>query len=190
MDPQLNDVIADLRAAQQRLRTLQATLRREEWTCRPAAGAWSPADCVAHLNLTSEAVLPLLRAGLDEAADAASRPSRYRRDPVGWVVWKVLAPSGGLRTRTVPAFEPSDDRPVEAIIADFERLQAEVIACISAANGLPIDRVKLVSPFTARVRYNLYAAVTLVPRHQHRHLLQAERAAGMSAPVASVFAAV
>lgn len=190
MNPQLHDVIADLRAAQQRLRALRATLRREDWTRRPEAGAWSPAECVAHLNLTSEALLPLLRSGLDEAADAASPRARYRRGPVGWVIWKVLAPSGPLRTRTIPAFEPSSDRPVEAVIADFERLQAEVIACISAANGLPIDRVRVVSPFTARVRYNLYAAVTLVPRHQHRHLAQAERAAAAAVPAASALAAV
>ena len=65
-------------------------------------------------------------------------------------------------------------------MADFERLQSEVIACVSAAEGLPIDNVKLASPFDARVRYNLYAALTLVPRHQHRHLLQAERAAGVA----------
>ncbi len=73
-------------------------------------------------------------------------------------------------------------------MADFERLQADVIDCVSAANGLPIDRVKLVSPFDTRVRYNLYAALTLVPRHQHRHLLQAERAAGVAVPDASALA--
>ena len=46
-----------------------------------------------------------------------------------------------------------------------------------AAQDLPIDRVKMASPFDGRVKYNLYAAMTIVPRHQHRHLLQAERAA-------------
>jgi hypothetical protein len=192
VSPQLNDVIADLRAAQRRLHALHVTVRCEEWTRRPGAGSWSPVECVAHLNLTSEALLPRLRAGLDEASCAAGRQSRYRRDPVGWVIWKAFAPTGRLRTRTIPAFEPSGDQPAEAVIADFERLQSEVIACVEAANGLPLDRVKLVSPFTDRLRYNLYAALTLVPRHQHRHLLQAERAAAaVSAPAAvSALAAV
>ena len=36
--------------------------------------------------------------------------------------------------------------------------------------------------FNARVKYNLYAALTLVSRHQQRHALQAERAA--SVPIA------
>jgi hypothetical protein len=73
-------------------------------------------------------------------------------------------------------------------MADFERLQAEVIACVRTADGLPIDHIKLVSPFDARLRYNLFAALTIIPRHQHRHLLQAERAAGMAGAETSALA--
>lgn len=71
---------------------------------------------------------------------------------------------------------------------DFERLQADVIACVRAADGLPIDHIKLMSPFDPRVKYNLFAALTIIPRHQHRHLLQAERAAGARAPETSALA--
>ena len=134
-------------------------------------------------------MLPLLHAGLVEAGDGRRRTvPRYRRDLVGWLLWKVTTPSGGLRTRTAPAFVPSVERPLDALVADFVRLQSEVISCVRAAEGLPIDRVKVVSPFDARVRYNLFAAFTIVPRHQHRHLLQAERAAGAAAPEASALA--
>lgn len=64
-------------------------------------------------------------------------------------------------------------------MADFARLQSEIIACVREADLLPIDRVTLRSPFDARVTFNLYAALTLIPRHQQRHVLQAERAAGV-----------
>jgi hypothetical protein len=52
-----------------------------------------------------------------------------------------------------------------------------MIACVREADRLPIDRVTLRSPFDARVTCNLYAALTLIPRHQQRHVLQAEHAA-------------
>jgi hypothetical protein len=188
VDPQLSAVIGDLEAADARLRTLRDTLPVGAWRRRPDSVRWSPAECLAHLNLTSEALLPLVRAGLKEAGGAQRRASKYRRDLVGWLIWKVVAPSGGVRTRTVRAFTPSVDRSPEALTAEFRRLQAEVIACVRAADGLPIDDVKLVSPFDARLRYNLYAALTMVPRHQHRHLLQAERAAGVALPDASAIA--
>ena len=67
-------------------------------------------------------------------------------------------------------------------MAEFSRLQAEIIACVRAADGLPIDRVTLRSPFDERVKCNLYSALTLIPRHQQRHALQAERSANV--PVA------
>jgi hypothetical protein len=189
VDPQLTALAADLQSAQARLKTLHGTLKCDAWRRRPSSAAWSPAECVAHLNLTSEALLPRLRAGIEQAGQGERRASaRHRRDVIGWFMWKVISPTGGLRTKTLPAFVPCDERPAEFLVADFERLQSEVIACVSAADGLPIDRVKLASPFDARVRYNLYAALTLVPRHQHRHLLQAERAAGLAGREASALA--
>ena len=189
VDRQLTALIGDLQSAEQRLRTLRATLPLDAWRRRPGAGRWSPAECIAHLNLTSEALLPLLRAGLAEAGGGVHRASsRYRRDLVGWLIWRAIAPSGGLRTRTLPAFVPSGERLPEVLLADFGRLQSEVITCVRAADGLPIDHIKLVSPFDARLRYNLFAALTIIPRHQHRHLLQAERAAGVAAAEPSALA--
>ena len=38
-----------------------------------------------------------------------------------------------------------------------------MIACARAAQDVPIDRVKIASPFNSRVKYNVYAAVTIVP---------------------------
>jgi len=183
VDAQLTAIVNDLQAVQQRLRQLHRWLPREAWSQAPAPGRWSPAECVAHLNLTSRAMLPLLHDGLRKASvSPIGPPSRYRRDIVGWLVWNLIAPSNGLRTRTRQAFEPSDEGSPETVMAEFTRLQAEIIACVRAADGLPIDHVTLRSPFNGRVKYNLYAALTLVSRHQQRHALQADRAA--SVPVA------
>lgn len=125
-------------------------------------------------------MLPLLTAAIREAADGQrAMAPRYRRDVVGWMVWKLIAPSNGLRTRTLPAFVPAGDESLEEVLTEFTRLQSEIIACVREADGLPIDRVTLRSPFDGRVKCNLYAALTLIPRHQHRHALQAERAVEM-----------
>ena len=175
---QLNAIVADLHAAERRLRVLHGAVPPDIWSRRPSPERWSPAECVAHLNLTSEAFLPLLRNGVDEARRLERTHGRYRRDPVGWLIWRAVTPTGRFKTKTAAPFVPSGDRPGYVLVADFERLQAEVIECVRAAEGLAIDRVKVVSPFDARAKYNVYAAMTIIPRHQHRHLLQAELAAG------------
>ena len=78
---------------------------------RPAPESWSPAECVAHLNLTAMAMLPLIRQGLDEARRLQrSSGARYRRDIVGWLLWRSISTPGRFKTKTIPAFVPSGDR--------------------------------------------------------------------------------
>lgn len=182
MDAQLSAVVQDLQTVEQRLRQLHNWLPREAWSQPPTPGRWSPVECVAHLNLTSRAMLPLLRDALSKATRSPiGPPLRYRRDIRGWLIWKLIAPANGLRTRTIRAFVPSGDESPDTVMAEFSRLQSEIIACVRAADGLPIDCVMVRSPFDGRVKCNLYAALTLIPRHQQRHALQAERAANVPA---------
>ena len=57
----------------------------------------------------------------------------------------------------------------------FDYLQQEVQVRIDRSAGLAVDRLRLVSPFDARMKYNLYAAFCLIAAHQRRHLWQAEQ---------------
>jgi hypothetical protein len=132
---------------------------------------------VTHLNLTAMAMIPLIRQGLDDARGSGKAAGdRYRRDLIGWLLWKSISAPGRFKSKTIPAFVPTSDRQAEEVMAEFDRLQAEQVALTRAADGLPIDRVKMVSPFNAKVHYNIFSALSILPRHQHRHLWQAEQA--------------
>ena len=61
------------------------------------------------------------------------------------------------------------------LIEEFDHLQTAQLESVARADGLPLERVRVTSPFNARVRYNLYSCFTILPRHQHRHMWQAER---------------
>ena len=100
-----------------------------------------------------------------------------RRDPFGWLIWRSLRQPGRFKSRTGAAFVPHADRPPADIVAAFTRLQADHVACVRDSDGLPIDRVRIASPFNERIRYNVYACLTILAVHQHRHLWQAEEAA-------------
>jgi hypothetical protein len=189
MHPQLEVIAGEFQQAQERLHRLAARLTDDFWPRRPAPEHWSVSECVAHLNLTARAFLPTLQAGLEQARSlGGAAPRRYRRDPVGWFLWLATGPPVRLRTRTAAAFVPSStEAPAELRVA-FDQLQAEQLACVREADGLPLRKVTIISPFDARVRYNLYSAFGILARHQHRHLWQAEqvtealKSAGTSAP--------
>jgi hypothetical protein len=178
MHPQLQAVTDEFASARERLHRLAATVPADRWAQRPSADKWSPAECVAHLNLTSLAYIPQLRDGLGQArAIGGGAPKRYRRGFMGWLLTRMLRPGKGAKVKTAPAFIPTATAPLAELVAEFDRLQDEQMALVRQADGLPIDRVRLASPFNARVKYTMYGALTILPTHQHRHLLQAEQAA-------------
>jgi hypothetical protein len=176
--PQLTRLAGEYESALERLHALRRSIPADTWTRRPTPAGWSPAECVAHLNLTSAAFVPLVHEGLAEARRLGGPvPARYRRDVAGWLVAKVSGPSRLFRVKTPAAFVPTSDLPIDEIVNEFERLQADHVACLREAENVPLDRVKIQSPFDARLRYTVYSAFAMIPGHQHRHLAQAEQAA-------------
>lgn len=185
MHPQLQALVDDFERARERLHQLAGRVDDARWSARPRPEAWSAAECVAHLNLTSRAYLPLVRDALAEARRLGGpAPARYRRDPVGWLISTMSGPLPRVararvgRVRTAAPFVPTGDLPRATLLADFDALQDAQVALVREGDGLPLDRVRVTSPFDARVRYNLYACLVTLPRHQHRHLEQAEEATG------------
>ena len=177
MNKQLAEIVEDLEKALARVRSLAATHTNEEWVTRPAEGSWSAAECIAHLNLTSKAMVPLLERGLEEASRiGGGAPERLRRDALGWAIWRSVRPETRMRARTPASFVPAEAMDRELLVEEFVRLQEQQVNIVRAGDGLPIHRVKVPSPFAERARYSLYSAFTIVAAHQHRHLGQAERA--------------
>lgn len=177
---QLGDIVAQFERARERLHRVVGAVPGERWGVRADPGRWSVAECVAHLNLTGRGYLPLLESALATARTLGEpAPARYRRDPAGWLVSLVVGPAPRIGRRalggakTIAAFVPSGDLPRETVLAEFDRLQDEQIALTRSAEGLPIQRVRITSPFNARLRYNAYSAFVLLPRHQERHINQA-----------------
>jgi hypothetical protein len=176
---QLDDIVAQFERAQQRLHGVVAAVPDERWSRRADPARWSVAECVAHLNLTGQGYIPLLETALAQArALGGPAPRRYRQTLLGWLVARVVGPvprgRRWSRARTIPAFVPAGDLPRAVVLAEFDRLQAAQIALTRAAAGLPLERVRITSPFNARVRYNIYSAFVILPRHQERHINQAE----------------
>ena len=176
MHPQLQTIADEYESAQERLRRLVQTVPAGRWTERPEPERWSIAECVAHLNLTTEAFRPLVEAALAEGRRRGGpKPEHYRRDFVGWLMWRTAGPPARPRVKTTAPFVPKSTVAPAELVAEFERLQAEQLGWVAGADGLPLGSLRITSPFSARLHYNLYSLLTILPRHEHRHLWQAEQ---------------
>ncbi len=177
MHAQLQALLDDFSAARERLHRLVAAVPADRFAQRPPSGGWSPAECVAHLNLTAQGFVPDIRAAIEQArAGGLPAPARYRLGIVGALLVRAVSPGKGFKVKTSPSFVPNAAVPAAELAAEFDRWQDVQMELVRAADGAPVDRVKVASPFDRRVKYNAFAALTVLPRHQHRHLLQAEQA--------------
>jgi DinB family protein len=176
---QLETIVADFASAQRRLDELGARLSDKEWAATLDPTRWSAVQCIQHLNLTSRAFLPIIREALEKCTALNGRPpGRYRHDFAGWILWRGSGPVRGFgRIRTTPPFIPLGVLSAVEVLSEFARLQRDQIKCVRDGDGLPLDRVKVTSPFFSRLSYSAYSALALLPRHQHRHIQQAEAAA-------------
>jgi len=173
---QLQAITEEFDSARSRLHELVRRTPERQWHQRADPRRWSMAECVAHLNLTSEAYVPLLQAAIDQGRRSPrSTPRRYRRDPVGWLLWRMAGPPVRHRVKTTAVFVPRGQLPLSQLLAEFDRLQQVQIGLVGAADGLDLARLWIRSPFDQRIRYNAFSCLSILPRHQHRHLWQAEQ---------------
>ena len=176
MHPQLQALADEFHFATARLHALRRAVPAERWPVRKDPARWSVAECVVHLNLTGQAYEGILREALAPAPRPATRfTGRYRRDLFGWLLWKSQPPPVRVRTKTIAKFIPGAVASVEEVVAEFERLQEVQLGYLRAADGLPLNAIRVASPFNTKIRYNLYSCFSILPAHQHRHLWQAEQ---------------
>ena len=171
---QLAAIIIELDASTVHSRKLGAQFSETQFHARPEANAWSAAECMQHLSITTRAYLPLI----DPLLTASGSPftGRYRRDFLGTLLCWAIEPPPRMKSKTAAAFVPSGEMDKEGILGEFAALQRELGYRIEKANGLDLNRIRIVSPFNQRVTYNLYSGFRILLAHQRRHLFQAEQA--------------
>jgi len=168
---------SELNDATQRARTLVDNTPARLFTVRPSLTQWSAAECLAHLSVTTEMFLPVLRKAVDEAR---ARHLTSNGTPSMGVVARILRwflePPVRARIKTTTAFVPRSVRAKSEALAEFSALQTQLVNLLRSTQDVAIGKVKIISPFDSRVKYNVYSAFLIVAAHQRRHLWQAEQA--------------
>lgn len=175
--PQLLGIVRQLDATAGRAEALATRAGSGRWQTRPSPGQWAPSECVQHLITTIDAFLPLFDASLD-AADRPEVPCArtFRPGLFGRALLWVIEPPYRMRAKTTDAFVPPTSRTSDVDLAEFADRHDALRRRMERADGYPLDRLTIVSPFDARVSYSLFTTFCIVPTHERRHLWQGERA--------------
>lgn len=174
----IEGVEKELNDATQRAWALVQSTDGRLFTVRPNTSSWSAAECLSHLSISTELFLPVLQKAIDDArkrglTDTKRQP---KMDVMGRVLRWFLEPPIRQRVKTRAPFVPRSVRAKAEAFGEFAALQSKLAEQIAAARDLDLGKIKIVSPFDKRVRYNVYSAFRIVIAHQRRHLWQAEQA--------------
>jgi hypothetical protein len=144
---------------------------------RPGQGRWSAAECMAHLNLSNRAYLPLLDSAIEQLREKnvlGGGPFHLNWNARLLKYW--LEPPSRLRLPTSAPFQPMAVKDPAAALEEFQVIDRALEERLNSARGLALDGAKIVSPFAESVKYNAYSAFALIMAHNRRHLWQAEQA--------------
>ena len=175
----LDEVEKELNEATRRAWTLVQSTDARLFTVRPDPSSWSAAECISHLSISTQMFLPVLGMAIEDGRKrglVAKGKRKLKMDLLGRVLRWFLEPPIRTKTKTTAPFVPRSVRAKAEAFGEFASLQQKLAELLLAAKDLDLTRIKIVSPFDKRVKYNVFSAFRILVAHERRHLWQAEQA--------------
>jgi hypothetical protein len=173
-------IASELDAADARALALAKPLTVAQLNWRPRADVWSVGQCLEHLCLTNEVYVPpmleALRAPPTGPVDEIT-PGWFGR----WFIRSFIEPTTQKTRARAPGKVVPVARQIDASILDrFIASNDATRDMAAAAERHNVNRVRFKNPFVSIIRFTIGTGLQIVARHNHRHLLQAERITQLS----------
>jgi len=167
-------LVSQLNEADERAGKLVDGISVEQLNWQPAEGAWSVGQCLDHLCVTNDVYLPPMAAALEGKAKGMVEEIRP-----GWFgrlfLKKVIEPSAeSIRAKAPKKIVPAS-RVNATVMERFLAGNQKLRKLIERASEYDVNRIRFRNPFIPVIRFTVGTGFAIVTRHQHRHLLQAER---------------
>jgi hypothetical protein len=172
--PHLRRLLTDAEAVRAETERLRDTLTDAQLTWRPAPDAWSVADCFEHMRKVDEGYAARIEAGIGrmESREGAYAPGFIARNFI-----KFVSPDSTRKLKAPRAIQPGETPPSAgaAALDRFLDQQAALLRLIRAADGRDVNGGRFASPFFGLLKFSVGEGLTLLVRHEQRHLGQALR---------------
>lgn len=168
-------IASELDTADARAVALMRGLTVAQINWKPRPDAWSIGQCLEHLCLSNEVYAPpMLEALGDEATGPADeiRPGWFGR----WFIRRYIEPTTqSMRARAPTKIVPVATQIDASILDRFLRSNTRIREVMAGARRHDVNHVRFRNPFVPLIRFTVGTGLQIIARHNHRHLLQAER---------------
>lgn len=148
------------------------TVAQLNWRAQPAS--WSIGQCLDHLRVSNQvycdAMAPALQGTPSGPVDEIT-PGWFAR----YFIRTAIDPSTQNRKGKAPAKITPATEVDGSVLERFLRSNDEARRFIERAAPYDVNRIRFVNPFVSIIRFTVGTGIEILARHEHRHLLQAER---------------
>ena len=170
-----NRIAADLNAADAHASALLKGLTNAQLNWKPRAEVWSVGQCLEHLCKSNEVYAPPLLDALHGHPTGPVEeitPGWFGR----WFMRSYIEPTTQVKRARAPGkITPTASRIDQSILDRFLASNARIRDIVSRAREFDVNRVRFRNPFIPVIRFTVGTGIQLIARHNHRHLLQADR---------------
>lgn len=167
-------LLSDLDEASASARRLVEGLSNEQLNWQPTAEAWSIGQCLEHLCITNEQYLPAIEGSL--AGKTKGQAERITPGWFGrWFIESFIEPSGRTKKAKAPKKIAPASQVDGAVLERFLSSNEKARKLIARASEYDVNKIRFKNPFIPLIWFTVGTGLVIVTRHQHRHLLQAEK---------------
>lgn len=176
--PELAKHLSDLDASIQRAQALTAELDNDAFNWRVDDTRWSIAQCLDHLNKTSQVYLSKLPKTIGEAQRSGPfGPGETRRGIFARLFLYLTEPPPKARIKAPTAFVPEERFEKEDLVETYLTIHEELSDVMRSSDGLDLGKLKMPLPVIPQLQMRLGEIFAVLMAHERRHLWQAEQVA-------------
>lgn len=138
-----------------------------------AAGGWSIAQCLQHLNEYGDYYLPAMEKAIMNNPDAVKHG--FKSSWFGSYFTKMMEPeTGKKKMKAFKKYNPPAQLNAYAVVAAFIQQQERLLTLLQKASSADLD-VRIPISLTPLIRLKLGDTFQFVIAHDERHIQQAKR---------------
>ena len=143
------------------------------WKSNPES--WSVGECISHLVISNNLYLNKIEKILSSYPSSQEKDFPYKQSFFGKLIAKGVDPAYVRKSKTFKVFFPNANEIHKDIIDEYVKSSKKFIELAGRMRNLGLKKIKLSSPVNKLIRLNLGDALIIIPKHDERHLNQAEK---------------
>ena len=150
-------------------------LSENQFNWKPDPESWSVGECLSHLVNSNGLYLNKIENIINSLPTGSENDFPYKQSFMGKMIVKGVDPSNIKKSKTFKVFFPSSSDIQKNIIDEYAKSSKKLIELCNNVLHLDLKKINLSSPVNKLIKLNLGDPLIIIPKHDERHLNQAER---------------